>query len=641
MRLVFSKLKLASIFIVFLCSVHYGKAQVSYSTTSRQAIKLYEQSDNFLNVKNYTGAIDVLQKAVKEDKSFIEAYQRLGDIYRINKNNSKAKENYLQVVTLYPDHLKQDYFYLGEIELKEGNYEQAKKHLDKFMMYAEKPQQFIGKTKKYLADCKFGIEAKKNPVPFNPQNLGPAINTNADEYLPSLTADGKMMIFTRKEANNEDFYTSELINNEWSNAVKLKGNINTSYLNEGAQSLSSDGQYLLLTICNAPGGHGRCDIYYSKLNGNEWSSPVNIGSPINTGAWESQPCLAPDGRTLYFASDRKGGQGKIDIWKSYLEDDESWSEPENLGPTINTPEDEQSPFIHPDNETLYFSSNGWPGMGNSDIYFSQKDTNGSWKPAVNAGYPINTHMDDFCLVVTGDGSKGYFSTNNTEGKAGHDLYVFDIPQSLRPNILTFINGVVYDEKTGYKLDAVVEVQNLKTGKTVYRSVSNSLTGQFYASLPHGNEYAMNVSKEGYLFYSGYFSTTNIKNGGVVNLKAPLKEIAVGEKIVLKNIFFETNSFKLSSESMIELQKVVNFMRQNPELAIEISGHTDNVGDDKSNQQLSENRAKVVYGYLLRAIPNPKRFTYKGFGENQPIDSNDTVQGRANNRRTELKIVSIQ
>lgn len=634
-------IRLVSLSLLMSLSFSTLKAQVKYSTQSKQAIKYYEESDTYLNVKNYKGAIDVLNKAVEEDKSFLEAYQRLGDIYRIIKSPEKCKLNYTQVITIDPDFAKQNYFYLGEIEIKRGNYGEAQQRLNKFMMYADKSQLLVAKSKKYLEDCKFAIEAMKRPVPFNPKNLGPAINTNADEYLPSLTADGKMMIFTRKENNNEDFYTSSLVDGQWSNATKLSGNINTPNLNEGAQSISSDGQYLLLTICNAQGGYGRCDIYYSRLDGTEWAAPINIGAPVNSGAWESQPCLAPDGRTLYFASDRKGGSGKIDLWKSYLLDDGTWTEPENLGPNINTPYDEQSPFIHPDNETLYFSSDGWPGMGGSDIYYSRKDTAGKWQKAENAGYPINTHLEDFCLVVTGNGSKGYFSTNSPNGKGGHDLYCFDIPQQIKPNALTFVKGTVYDEKTNEKLDAVVEVQNIKTGETVYKSVSNSETGQFYASLPQGSQYALNVSRDGYLFYSDHFSIKKDNNTNVFSINAPLKEIAVGEKIVLKNIFFETNSFKLSPESMVELQKVVQFMKQNPSISIEISGYTDNVGDDHSNQVLSENRAKVVYAYLLRSVPNPVRFKFKGMGESQPIDTNDTDKGRANNRRTELKIISIQ
>lgn len=536
------KLKLLAriVSLVFLMSLVFStlNAQVKYSTQSKQAIKYYEESDTYLNVKNYKGAIDVLNKAVEEDKSFIDAYQRLGDIYRIIKSPDKAKLNYTQVITIDPDFSKTNYFYLGEIEIKKGNYSEAQQRLNKFMMYSDKSQLLVARSKKYLEDCKFAIDAMKRPVPFSPKNLGTGINTNADEYLPSLTADGKMMIFTRKENNNEDFYTSSLVEGQWTPASKLSGNINTPNLNEGAQSISSDGQYLLLTICNAPGGYGRCDIYYSRLNGSEWEAPINIGAPVNSGAWESQPCLAPDGRTLYFASDRKGGLGKIDLWKSYLQDDGTWTEPENLGPNINTPYEEQSPFIHPDNETLYFSSDGWSGMGGSDIYYSRKDTAGKWQKAENAGYPINTYLEDFCMVVTGNGSKGYFSTNNPNGKGGHDLYSFDIPQQLKPKALTFVKGTVYDEKTNEKLDAVVEVQNIKTGETVYKSVSNSETGQFYASLPQGSQYALNVSREGYLFYSDHFSIKKDNNTSVFSINAPLKEIAVGEKIILKNIFLK-------------------------------------------------------------------------------------------------------
>ncbi|SMO47993.1 OmpA family protein [Solitalea koreensis] len=615
--------------------------QVKLSSQSKKAIEYYNKSDEYLSVKNYKEGSAILEKAVKEDPNFIDAFQRLGDIYRITKDTANAKKNYQRVILLNPDFQKQDYFFLGDIEISNGNYISARQYLEKFMSYEDKAQKYIPDAKRLLADCKFADTALKTPVAFNPKNLGDKINTSADEYFPTITADGATLIFTRRTVNNEDFYFSNLVDGKWSLTTPLKGNINTPNCNEGACNVYADGQLLLFTICNSPNGLGRCDIYFAKLEGSKWSKPFNLGPPINTTNWESQACLAPNGRTLYFVSERKGGLGKNDIWKAELQDDGSWTAPENLGPNINTPFNDESPFLHADDQTLYFSSEGWPGMGAHDIFISRKDNAGNWGKPQNIGYPINTFREEISLVTDGSGNKGYFSSNTLSGHGGYDLYNFDLPESIKPAKLTFVKGIVFDKNDKLKLDARVEVINLKTGTSIYKSLSNAETGNFFASLPLGNEYVLNVSKKGYLFYSDHFTIPGNDTSRVFTIEAPLSPIAVGEKVVLKNIFFETNSFQLNPSSKIELNKLIDFMKSNPTVNIEISGHTDNIGGIQPNQLLSENRAKTVYGYIIKAFPYPNRLSYKGYGETQPIDNNGTEKGRANNRRTEFKVTKIE
>ncbi len=623
--------------LVFWSICHVSIAQEKLSSSNARALSAYQRSNLSINQKLYNTAIRDLQEALRHDPNFLEAHYRLGDVYKIQTQYRKALEAYQFVEKNNAYLTKHLGFEIAECYFNLHRYDSA---LFYFNAYAQTPDLSENRKKilnKYIGNATFAAEAILKPVAYEPKNLGPNINTANQEYLPTLTADDSTLIFTRR-SNHEDFYVSNRIDEStWTKAVSLSNIINTNG-NEGAQCISPDGQYLYFAGCGRADGLGKCDIYYSKLVGNEWSKPQNIGAPINSPYWESQPSISPDGKTLYFVSDRKGGYGSYDIYLSRYLGNGKWSNPVNLGPNINTDGSELSPFIHSDNQTLYFSSDGWPGFGEHDIFYSKKLTNKMFDKAKNIGYPINTSQEESSLFISTDGKKAMFASATLNGFGGIDLYAFELYEEARPNKVTFVKGTVFDKNTQQKLSSSVEIIDVSTGDTVALTSSNELTGQFLASIPVGKTYAFNVYKEGYLFYSDQFLLKNSKSITPYNLPVPLSPISVGAKISLRNIFYETNSFTLQNESKYEILKLRDFMRSNPTVRIEISGHTDNVGNDVSNQTLSTNRAKSVYDQLIKMGIESSRLVYKGYGKTQPIDVNTTEQGRAKNRRTEIKII---
>lgn len=631
-------MRILSALILFCVTVNTAFSQRAPQSANKQAQKIYTQASQSIASRLYEKAAEQLNEAVRLDPEFISAWQQLGDIYRKLQQYEKAEINYLKVLAINPEFHPLTYFGLAESQLNQGKYQEALQHFRKYGSYSSLSENSKKLAAKYIADCEFSLKAIQKPVPFNPVNLGAEINTKEQEYLPVLTADEEIIIFTRQANRNEDFFKSKRQDGRWEPAVYLSANINTQQFNEGAQCISPDGMYLFFTGCNRPDGAGRCDIYISRREGEGWGKPYNIGPPVNTPGWESQPSLSADGRTLYFVSTRPGGLGGYDIWRSELLEGGAWSDPENLGPNINTPYDEQSPFIHPDGQTLYFSSNGWPGLGNKDIYLSRKDASGNWQKPENMGYPINTHQEESSLTISSDGKTAFFASDKEGGFGGLDIYSFELPEKLRPKPVTYVKGIVSDAGTKELLDADIQIIRLTDKKVIYEDRSDYSTGEFLATMPLGNAFALHVSKEGYLFYSENFSLDKPgTQAEPFHIKVGLEKIKPGAKAVLKNIFFESGKSELLPQSETELQQLISFLNINPKISIEIAGHTDNVGDDESNQTLSENRAKTVYAYLLNRQINPKRLSYKGYGETAPAADNSTEEGRQANRRTEFKI----
>jgi outer membrane protein OmpA-like peptidoglycan-associated protein len=473
---------------------------------------------------------------------------------------------------------------------------------------------------------------------FAPKNAGDRINSAESEYLPCLTIDGKEFFFTRRlRGFDEDFFSAKWDGKDWVKAAPLGGNVNTDQ-NEGAQMISQDGEWLVFTACNRKDGWGSCDIYISFKTPQGWSEGLNLGGKINTDQWESQPCLSPDKRDLYFASRREGGYGGSDIYVSHLQLNGEWTTPENLGPQINTSGDESCPFIHADNQTLFFTSSGLLGYGGPDLFFSRKGPKGDWSVPENLGYPINTIYDEGTLFIAADAKTAYYASDRSDSKGGLDIYSFILPENIRPNKTLWVKGQVFDKKTTKGLPSAVELIDLNT-KQMISKVQTDEKGNYLITLPVGKDYAFNVNRKGYLFYSDNFSLINHSPDSTYEKNIPLQPIEANASVVLKNVFFDINKFDLKPESEAELDIVVQLMNDNPTVKIQIGGHTDNIGKPADNLTLSNNRAKSVVTYLIsKGIPTA-RLSAKGFGETQPVADNKTEEGKALNRRTEMKVMS--
>ena len=629
------------------------QSQQKVSSTNKKAIKLFNEGKASYDARNNELAELNLLGAIEKDPNFVEAELLLAYVYTDVRNYEKALIHYERCLEINPDFFPEVYSSAAALQLKFGKYEGALRNFEKYLTYTDAPLMMKDLARDGIRDCKFAIEAMKNPVPFNPVNMGDAINSPMSEYYPAVTVDGEVFLYTRRlnskmtySGFNEDFFVSYFDGHNWKKSVNVKA-VN-SLTNEGAPTLSANGKFLIFTSCDNPvegygqnrKGYGSCDLFYTYAVGDNWSMPRNLGQPINSRNWETQPSFSADGKTLYFIRGYGRGQNKQqDIWTCELTDEGTWTEPVRLSKTINTTGVEESVFIHPDGKTLYFSSNGHPGMGGLDIFMSKKDEKGEWTTPVNLGYPINTFSDENSLTVGANGDIAYFASDREGGFGGLDLYQFELPENLKPDPVNYFKGKVYDAITKKPLEARFELIDLETGKRVVVSHSDGSNGEFLVSLPINKEYALNATSEGYLFYSENFE---LKGGSIkepYRKDAPMNKIEVGKTVVLKNVFFDTDKFDLKHKSKIELNKLVQFLEKNPTIKIELGGHTDNVGNVKANQILSNNRAKAVYDYLIEKEIAKERLTTKGYGDTKPIADNNTDEGKAINRRTEFKIIS--
>ena len=637
--------------LLFPSMVNAQNSGNQLTTSNKKAEKAFTTALQAYQNRDYTRAITEVTRALEADSLFCEALVLKGDLFSDLKKPAQAISTYKKVLSINPSFSNNLYFIIGGLELYLGSYKDSETDFTRYLEGKNVPD---GKRKKavaQLANARFGSVAMEHPVPFNPVNLGDSINTLYDEYINAITTDEELLYFTRKvprsekdpemKGYEEDFYVAGKADSAtWYRAKNLGPPINTSG-NEGALDISPDGQYLFFAGCDRPDGFGSCDIYWSKRIGDTWTEPENLGPVVNSGSWESQPSFSSDGKTLYFASKRPGGKGSSDIWKTELRPDGSWTEPVNLGDSINTAFEEMAPFIHGDGRTLYFSSKGHPGMGGYDLFYSRMKTDSTWSKPVNLGYPINTNADEMVLIVNARGDKAYISSDKFGGKGRQDIYEFPLYKEARPIPSTYFKGIVFDNETKKRLQARFELTDLSDGQTVAQSVSDPVSGEFILVLASDKDYGLNVSKDGYLFYSDNFSLKGQHSPDKPFVKdIAMKPMKVGEVIVLRNIFFDTDKFILKPESMTELQKLLGLMKKNPGLKVELSGHTDNVGTPSHNLELSKNRAKAVYDYLILAGIAASRLSYVGYGLTRPIDTNDTEQGRANNRRTEFRISGL-
>lgn len=633
--------------ILLLCFPSEYMFPQTYHTSSNKALKAYKEGAQAYDYFNFSRAESYLKEATKIDSEFYEAWLMLGELMTDLRRFNEAASYYRNAVRIDSLFYRPVFFKLANAEFMSGEYEKALIHYHVYISQPGISDKNRLKALRNIENCGFAIEAIKKPVPFNPVDIGAGINSRDDEYWPSITADGQTMMFTRQARPvergsfavqaQEDFYISQFRNGTWQRAVNAGPPLNTRS-NEGAQSLSSDGTYMYFTACDRPGGMGSCDIFFSSLTNGRWSEPVNLGPPVNTPAWESQPSVSSNGRLLFFSSSRPGGMGGKDLWYSVLNSSGKWSNPKNLGETINTDGDEMSPFFHFDGKSLYFSSDGRPGMGGFDIYMSRMQEDSTWTVPVNLGYPINTYNDETGLVIESAGQRAYFSSRR-DNETGKDIFWFELHESVRPDPVSYLKGKVYDKETGKLIRAGYELINLTTG-TILISNSTDASGDFLVCLPSGNNYGLNVSKPGYLFYSESFmleSEHSLVEPFIKQIQlSPLK---VGERMLLSNVFYEVDSWELKKESVMELNRLANLLEENRNLVVEIGGYTDSTGTDEHNLVLSEKRALSVVNYLREKGIMPERLKYKGYGNTSPLGDNITLQGRRLNRRTEVKIIA--
>jgi outer membrane protein OmpA-like peptidoglycan-associated protein len=626
-----------------------------YSTSDKGAIKRYESGVACMQQRKMECAFNEFSKAAQADDRFVEPRIMLAEIAEQRGQDDEAIARYREVMAIAPRFFPTAQLHLADLEFRNGQYVEAEKN---YKGYLEKEQDPLRKARARLGldNCTFAARAVQQPVPFEPKNLGPAVNSADPEYYPCITADDATLIYTRRVKDpelipwgmQEDFMVSHRDAQGAWQAAKPIPTVNTRQYNEGAGTLTPDGRFIVFTKCATEDGSyggslqgfGSCDLFISRRIGDRWTPPENLGPPVNSRNWETQPSMASDGRTLYFIRGTQAQDGikSMDIYTTALQEDGTWSKPEKLGANVNTPYQEESVQIHPDGRTLYFSSNGHPGFGGLDIFVSRKEEDGSWGKALNLGYPINTGADENSLLVSADGEVAYFASDREGGLGDLDLYSFELYPEARPLAVSFIRGKVTDRTNGQPVEADVQLYDLATGKLATGAYSDPRTGEFLVCIPAGRSYALNASSEGYLFFSQNYDVATGTPKEPYTLNVPLSPLTAGSVIALRNIFFNTASYDLLPASNAELEKLVQLLRTNTTLRIELGGHTDNVGADAANLTLSDQRAQAVRDFVIAQGIDASRITAKGYGETKPVATNDTEGGRAQNRRTEVTVL---
>lgn len=637
--------KLLIVFLSFAFSIP-GIAQKApeYSTKKKKAIELFEESEPFLIRGQYGQAIQLLQESLSKDQEFAEAHLRLGSLYRNIGNIGKATLHLSRAVEILPDNSRTSgaYFSLADIYFQEQKYALADEYLESFIKVSKGDKRLEEDINRLRANIDFSREAIKRPLSFEPKPLGPPLNRFQLQYFPVLTADKNNLIFTRREGvdpqYDEDIVVSRKENGKWTEPALISPLINTAN-NEGTTAISADGRMLIFTSCMGRKGFGSCDLYVSYKYGEDWSEPENLGPNINASSWESQPSLSADGRTLYFVSDRPGGQGKRDIWVSNF-DGESWVQAKNAGEKINTKEDEVSPFIHVNGQTLYFASKGFPGFGGYDL-FSADLTDVGWTNPENLGYPLNNNADQVSLFISSDGSTGYYSYEENYRTQNYNsrIYEFKIPVEIQvENKSNFVEGQIFDADTKKPLGAQIELYDIEEDRLIGSVSSDSVNGRYLMVLTQGSEYGLYVNREGYLFKSLSFDYSENFNLDPIKIDIMLDPIKKGTKSVLKNIFFDIDDYTLRSKSKTELNRIISFLKNNQNVSVEIGGHTDDIGSEDYNMGLSISRSKEVFDYLINNGLKNSQLKYKGYGESQPLLPNISEENRQLNRRIEFKIL---
>lgn len=626
--------KVFFVFVLFILSFGMN------AQTNKQVEDLYAEAQKQYSTKNYSGTIKICNQILSEKPEFKDAHLLLADVY------SKLDSVNLEIIHLNKaGEIGREWevvFRLGEAHYKKADYYESLRYYNNYSDYKFIPEkrQFLLACK--IASCKFAIQ----PI-YNSEELTPQINgITTEEYWPSASPDGKKLIFSRisndpKQLSDQMVEITQPDTSIWDIAGLLNDTV--AFYNEGVKTLSDSSKIMFFTACNRPDGMGNCDIYLIRFKDGKWGVPLNAGSQVNSEYWEGQPSFSAESSVLYFSSDKAGGNGKSDIWKSELtgfSDDglPRWKQPENLGNLINTSGNEISPFIYENKRIFYFASDGHPGLGGIDLYSSEIDNLGNFTNLKNLGYPINTNHDDALLTLNYVCDTTYF-TSSRQTEKGLEIFAFNLDRGLATTPVAYVKVKVSDFKTKRPVLAAVKLENQPFNTNKFQIQDTDENGETMFSVQLNRNYSFTVSEPGYLFISRFLNqgkANSINEPQVLNIE--LEPIEIGAEVQLYNIYYETDSFRILPQSETELQNLVSFLKNNSELKIEIQGHTDSSGNAESNQILSQRRAKSVVDYLTRNGINTNRLKFGGYGDKVPISSNETAEGRMLNRRTTIKIL---
>lgn len=660
------KISSAVLALLFVCLVVPVCGQDCGDSENGKAQKLYLKGKDRKKYKKGE-RIQFLMKAVEIDPDFVGAHWELGYMRaRTNRRRGKpylkAAKHFEKVVANCPDFHSSAYFYLGEINYTEKNYKNAAIYFKKFLDFKSDDDKKFGKkydemlkiAKSAYKEAAFFADAYANPKPYNPRKVSP-VSTMVDEYLPIMSPDNEWLYFTRrkqKEVNKrasavssstvdyEERYSMASVSSSQAfskgNPLPFPFNTNDNW-NYGGASLTIDNKEMFLTICKPQNGKMNCDIYSTKKVNDTWTALKSVGPNVNTPEWEAQPTISKDGKTLMFASLRQGSKG-IDIYYSNKQANGEWGPAQNIGAPINTDKHDKTPFFHSDSKTLYFSSKGHINFGGYDVFYAKMNKDGKWEEPVNIGHPINTKQDEHGYVVSMDGKTVYFASKQLKGKKTKEIniYAFDLYKEARPDEVIMVRGKVKDESGKPIQNAKVEIRNSKTNKVEKFKVDQS--GEYTAMVTkeEGADFVVSVKAKDVTF-------NNFKLDGEGDKKQKLtmkvEKVKVGKPYKIDNIVFKTNSADLAEESKVTLRSFAGYLNDNDNINISIEGHTDNLGDEHRNLVLSTERAFSVLVYLQENGVHKDRLKFKGWGSKKPVASNASVDGRAQNRRTEFVITS--
>lgn len=656
------------LFIAFLClcllpAFAQEDADPCQQTMDKNSEKLFKKARDFQKNGKKEEALEIYDDILAEHPEYLNVnyYYALSYYLPIEANRyqakTKDKSDYKKAMAAFnrmynvcPYYKPHCNLYAARLAYFNEDFAEAIKFAT---VIVENPELFsapkdtakLGEAQLLIRKARFYDNILNHPVPFDPKPV-PGISTDADEYLGTLSPDGEHFYFTRRKnvvddspfshgekVSKEFFSYSDKKNGHFGTGVPLPHPFNRA-LSEGSPTINITNNMLIFTKLVSTSGYHNYDLYYSEFIDGEWTEPKSLGPNINRpDSWESQASLSSDGKVLFFASDRPGTYGGSDIWYSQRNSDGTWRKPVNLGPTINTPENERSPFLHTDSKTLYFSSSGHDGMGGQDIFFSKLDEKNRWTAPTNIGYPINSENDEVDFFVSLDGKTGYFSSNNIDNQ-DWNIYEFELYEEARPHMMMIVKGKVTADD-GDLEGATVEIRDTATN-VIATGIVSANTGNYAVATEVKKEdpqpIIVTVKKEGHSYDSQIITPEQMQES-IVTKDAEVKAIEPGKVCDLRDIYYETNSYTLTQASKVVLALFIEFLKDNPTVKVEIQGHTDNIGNDDANQKLSEQRAKAVYDYVIgKGIP-ADRLRYKGYGESQPIADNNTATGRAKNRRT--------